>query len=154
MKSRGGTLGAGGLDAPAFVAPPARALRRGSGRTRRGRAGEAGRARVWRGRAGAGAGRCAAAGGAGGGWASAGAGGRRAGRVRADGWPATWYLFGSATPWIRARHCRAKIGGVARAATSTITETGRRHWRPLPRHHAWRGIGIWPRQDNRRGQKC
>ena len=34
MKSRGGTLGVGGLDAPAFVARPVRALRGGSGRAR------------------------------------------------------------------------------------------------------------------------
>ena len=45
MKSRGGTLGAGGLDAPAFVARPTRALRGGSGRVRRGRAAEAGQRR-------------------------------------------------------------------------------------------------------------
>ena len=35
MKSRGGTLGAGGLDAPGFVARPARVLR-GRGRAQRG----------------------------------------------------------------------------------------------------------------------
>ena len=39
-------------------------------------------------------------------------------------------------------------------ATSAVSVSGRRHVRPLPRHHAWRGTGIWPRQSNRRGQKC
>ena len=39
-------------------------------------------------------------------------------------------------------------------ATSAVSASGRRHVSPLPRHHAWRGTGIWPRQGNRRGQKC
>jgi len=44
--------------------------------------------------------------------------------------------------------------GSRRTCHVTFTETGRRHVRPLLRHHAWRGTGIWPRQGNRRGQKC
>ena len=39
-------------------------------------------------------------------------------------------------------------------ATSAVSDCGRRHVSPLLRHHAWRGTGIWPRQGNRRGQKC
>ena len=39
-------------------------------------------------------------------------------------------------------------------STSAVSTSGRRHVRPLPRHHAWRGTCIWPRQGNRRGQKC
>ena len=39
-------------------------------------------------------------------------------------------------------------------ATSAVSGDGRRHVRPLPRRHAWRGAGIWPRHGNRRGQKC
>ena len=63
-------------------------------------------------------------------------------------------LFGPATPRIRARHCRVKIGDAAGPAPSAISYFGRRHVSPLPRHHAWRGTGIWPRAGNRRGQKC
>ena len=63
-------------------------------------------------------------------------------------------LFGSAAPQMRARHCRAKIGGAASPTTSPVSENGRRHVSLLPRHHAWHGTGIWPRQGNRRGQKC
>ena len=39
-------------------------------------------------------------------------------------------------------------------ATSAVSASGRRHVSPLPRHHAWRDTSIWPRQGNRRGQKC
>ena len=39
-------------------------------------------------------------------------------------------------------------------AMSAASASGRRHISPPPRHHAWRGIGIWPRQGNRHGQKC
>ena len=39
-------------------------------------------------------------------------------------------------------------------ATSAVSASGRRHVSPLLRHHAWRGTGIWPRQGNRRDQKC
>ena len=39
--------------------------------------------------------------------------------MRAGGQPATRYLFGSAAPWIRAWHYRAKVGGAARVVTST-----------------------------------
>ena len=39
-------------------------------------------------------------------------------------------------------------------STSAVSGDGRRHVRPLPRRHAWRGTCIWPRQGNRRGQKC
>ena len=59
-------------------------------------------------------------------------------------------LFGSAAPRIRARHCRAKIGGAAEPCHVTGRDSGRHHVSPLPRHHAWRGTGIWPRQGNRR----
>ena len=81
---------------------------------------------------------------------------RRLGRfaARAAGLAATEVIPGSAAPWIRARHCRAKIGGAAEPATSAVSASGRRHVSPLPRHHARRGTGIWPHQDNRRGQKC
>ena len=44
-----------------------------------------------------------------------------------------------------ARHCRAKIGGAAGPATLAVSDSGRRHVSPLPRHHAWRGTGIWLR---------
>ena len=30
-------------------------------------------------------------------------------------------------------------------ATSAVSVSGLRHVSFLPRHHAWRGIGIWPR---------
>ena len=63
-------------------------------------------------------------------------------------------LFGSAAPRIRARHCRAKIGGAAEPYHVTGRDFGRRHVSPLPRHPAWCGTGIWPYQGNRRGQKC
>ena len=45
-------------------------------------------------------------------------------------------IFGSAEPRIRARHCRAKIGGAAGPATSAVSLFGRRHVNPLLRHHA------------------
>jgi len=51
-------------------------------------------------------------------------------------------IFGSAAPWIRARQSHAP---------SEVNAPGRRHVSPLPCQHAWRGIGIWPRQGNRRG---
>ena len=79
------------------------------------------------------------------------AGGRRSGQVV---WLRGWYIYGPAAPRIRARHCRAKVGGAAGAATSAVPQASPRHVSPLPRHHAWRGTGIWPRQGNRRGQKC
>jgi len=40
---------------------------------------------------------------------------------------------GSAAPWIRARQS---------LATSAVSGDGRRHVRPLPRRHTWRGIDI------------
>ena len=41
---------------------------------------------------------------------------------------------------------------------ATLPRQGRwrgktRHVSPLPRHHAWRGTGFWPRHGNRHGQK-
>ena len=45
-------------------------------------------------------------------------------------------LFGSAVPWIRARHCRAKIGGATEPCHVTGRDFGRRHVSPLSRHHA------------------
>ena len=39
-------------------------------------------------------------------------------------------------------------------STSAVSGDGHRHVRPLSRRHAWCGTGIWPRQGNRRGQKC
>ena len=144
MKSRGGILGAGGLDAPAFVARPARVLRGGSGRGRavrvRAGRGEAGRARAAAGRA------------------LAAAFGRRAGRQgrRACGRPGSraGYISAPAAPQIRARPCRAMVGGATGPATSAAPPASPRHVSPVPRHHAWRGTGIWPRQGNRHGQKC
>ena len=67
---------------------------------------------------------------------------------------ATEGILGSAAPWIRARHCRAKIGGAAEPCPSAVSASFRRHVSSFPRRHAWRGTGIWPRQRNRRGQKC
>jgi len=113
------------------VARPARALRGGSGRTRRGRAGACGR--------GVGK-RCAA-------------GSERVG-VRASGRARARYLFGPAAPCSVTRQCRVKIGGTAEPCHVTGHDSGHRHVSPLPRHHAWRGIGIWPRQGNRRVKKC
>ena len=65
--------------------------------------------------------------------------------VRAAGLATAEVIPGSAVPWIRVRHYRAKIGGAAGPTTSAASESGRCHVSPLPRHHAWRGIGIWPR---------
>jgi len=62
-------------------------------------------------------------------------------------------LAGFAAPPIRARHCRAKIGGAADPATSPVSSPGRRHVILPPRHHAWRGIGVSPRHGNMRGKK-
>jgi len=45
-------------------------------------------------------------------------------------------------------------GGAADPATSSISAPGLRHVIILSRHHAWRGIGVSPRHDNRRGKKC
>ena len=72
---------------------------------------------------------------------------RRLGRfaARAAGLAAAEVIPGSAVPWITARQS---------PATSAANVSGRRHVSPLPRHHTWRGTGIWPRQSNRRGQKC
>ena len=39
-------------------------------------------------------------------------------------------------------------------APSAVSASGHCHVSPLSRHHAWRGTGIWPRQGNRRDQKC
>jgi len=64
------------------------------------------------------------------------------------------YLSGPAAPWAMARHCRAKIGGVADPATSPVNNPGRRHVILPPHHHAWRGTGVSPRHGNRRDQKC
>jgi len=44
--------------------------------------------------------------------------------------------------------------GAAGPATSAAPPAAPRHVSPVLRRHAWRGIGIWPRQGNRRGQKC
>ena len=68
----------------------------------------------------------------------------RAGRLLGQARLAAGFLYGSAAPRIRARHCRAKIGGAAGPAASTVSRSGRRHVSPLPRHHA----------GNRRDQKC
>ena len=63
-------------------------------------------------------------------------------------------LFGSAALRIWARHCRVKIGGAAEPCHVIGHDSDHRHVSPLPHHHGWRGTGIWPRQGNRRGQKC
>ena len=63
-------------------------------------------------------------------------------------------LFGAAAPCSVAQHYRAMIGGTVGPAPSAVSGPGYRHVSPVPRHHAWRGTGIWPRQGNRRGQKC
>ena len=59
-------------------------------------------------------------------------------------------------PRHRSWRCSAAPRSVARQslATSAVSASGRHHVSPMPRHHAWRGTGIWPRQGNRRGQKC
>ena len=64
---------------------------------------------------------------------------RRLGRfaARAVGLAAAEVIPGSATPRSVARQS---------PATSAVSASGRRHVSPLPRHHAWRGTGIWPRQ--------
>jgi len=49
---------------------------------------------------------------------------------------ATGLLSGSAAPTIRARHCRAKIGGAVDPATSPVSSPGRRHVILPPRYHA------------------
>ena len=67
--------------------------------------------------------------------------GRRSGQVV---WLLVRYVWSS----------RAMVGGAARPATSADPPAAPRHVSPVPRHHAWRGTGVWPRQDNRRGQKC
>ena len=69
------------------------------------------------------------------------AAGGRAG-VRAGGRARSRYLSGPAAPSSVARHCRAKMGGAAGPATSTVNLSGSRHVSPLPRHHAWRDTGF------------
>ena len=53
---------------------------------------------------------------------------RRLGRfaARAAGLATAEVIPGSATPWIRARHCRAKIGGAA----EPCHVSGQRFWSP------------------------
>jgi len=74
-------------------------------------------------------------------------------RLAAGGRPRCGVLFGPAAPCSVARHCRAKIGGAAEPCHVNDRDSGRRHVSPLMRHHTWRDIDIWPRHDNRRGQK-
>ena len=81
----------------------------------------------------------------------AGAAGRLAARAGMTG---RGVLFGPGAPWPLAWHCRAKIAGAAGPAPSAVSAPGRHHVSHVPRHHAWRGTGIWPRQGNRSGQKC
>ena len=65
--------------------------------------------------------------------------------ARAAGLAAAEDIPGSAAPRSVARQS---------PAPSAVSASGRRHVSSLPRRHAWRGTGIWPRQGNRRGQKC
>ena len=64
------------------------------------------------------------------------------------------FLYGSAAPWIRARHCRAKIGNAASPAMSLISENSRRHVSPLPRHHAWRDTGMAKNISFKKNRQC
>ena len=60
-------------------------------------------------------------------------------------------VAGPAAPWALARQCRAVVYGAIDPTTSSVS-TPVVEMSPLsPRHHAWRGIGISPRHDNRRG---
>ena len=55
--------------------------------------------------------------------------------------------------WALPRHQRWRVTAAPRWVTRQ-TLPRRRHVILSPHHHAWRGTGVLPRHDNRRGQKC
>ena len=57
-------------------------------------------------------------------------------------------------PWPGDHGVSLRRGTVAPRSVTAVSDFDRCHVSLLPRHHAWRGTGIWPRQGNRRGQKC